>query len=48
MNQTKGVLERREAGVQRNRRPLFMAGYVLGLVLIALVIAGLVALIFHG
>jgi hypothetical protein len=34
--------------VRRNRRPLFMAGYVLGLVLVALVIAGLVAMIFHG
>ncbi len=48
MGKTTGVLDRREAGVRRNRQPLFIAGYVLGLVLIALVIAGLVAIIFHG
>jgi hypothetical protein len=34
--------------VSRNRRPMFVVGYVFGVVLVALVIAGLVALIFHG
>ncbi len=47
-DRTAGFVDGREAGVRRNRRLLFMAGYVLGVVLVALVIAGLVALIFRG
>jgi hypothetical protein len=47
-DRTARVLDRREAGVRRNRRPLFGAGYVLGVVLVALVIGGLIAFVFHG
>jgi hypothetical protein len=39
---------RREVGVRRNRRSLLGAGYVLGIVLLALVVAGLAVLVFHG
>ncbi len=48
MGQPARVPYRREVGVRRNRRPLFGAGYVLGVILLVLVAAFLVVLIFHG
>jgi len=38
----------KEVGVRRNRRPFFGAGYVLGVVVLALVVASLVVLVFQG
>ncbi len=49
MDRRPGFLDQREAGVvRRNRRPLFTAGYVLGVVMVALMLGGLIVLIFHG